>query len=310
MPGVLSAASVQATARSIAAVQEPSGAIGWPDGHVDVWDHIECAMALSTAGLADPARRAYDWLRREQRADGSWPRTIVAGTVTDAAAESNHAAYVAAGVWHELQVTGDRAFAARMWPTVRRAVEWVLDLQAPGGEIAWERDANGVPGGHALLTGCASIHHSLRCAVALAGQLGESQPDWELAADQLAHAVAWHPTSFADKSRFSMDWYYPVLGGVLRGPAADRRLAAGLGHLRGAGPGRPLRRRPSRGSPEPRAASWCWPCTPRARARPPPALFADVQHLRDSDGAYWTGWQFAHRAALTRPSAARGPPRP
>jgi hypothetical protein len=24
-------------------------------------------------------------------------------------------------------------------------------------------------------------------------------------------------------------------------------------------------------------------------------LFADVQHLRDSDGAYWTGWQFAHR---------------
>ena len=24
-------------------------------------------------------------------------------------------------------------------------------------------------------------------------------------------------------------------------------------------------------------------------------LFADVQHLRDDDGAYWTGWQFAHQ---------------
>ena len=65
--------------------------------------------------------------------------------MTDAAAESNHAAYMAVGVWHELQVTGDRAFAARMWPTVRRAIDWVLDLQAPGGEIAWERDANGAP---------------------------------------------------------------------------------------------------------------------------------------------------------------------
>jgi len=30
---------------------------------------------------------------------------------------------------------------------------------------------------------------------------------------------------------------------------------------------------------------------PDAAAR----LFADVQHLRDTDGAYWTGWQFAHQ---------------
>jgi len=294
VPGVLSAASVQATAQSIAAVQEPSGAIGWPDGHVDVWDHIECAMALSTAGLTGPARRAYDWLRREQRADGSWPRTIVAGTVTDAAAESNHAAYVAAGVWHELQVTGDRGFAARMWPTVRRAVEWVLDLQAPGGEIAWERDANGVPGGHALLTGCASIHHSLRCAVALAGQLGESQPDWELAADQLAHAVARHPTSFADKSRFSMDWYYPVLGGVLRGSAADRRLAQGWDTF--VLPG--LGVRCVDDQPWVTGAESCELVLALHAAGQDAAaarLFADVQHLRDSDGAYWTGWQFAHR---------------
>jgi hypothetical protein len=294
VPGVLSAAGVRATAQSIAAVQEPSGAIGWPDGHVDVWDHIECAMALSAAGLPGPARRAYDWLRREQRADGSWPRTIVAGTVTDAAAESNHAAYVAVGVWHELQVSGDRAFAARMWPTVRRAVEWVLDLQAPGGEIAWERDADGVPGGHSLLTGCSSIHHGLRCAVALADDLGQSQPDWELAAEQLAHAVARHPGSFADKSRFSMDWYYPVLGGVLRGPAAARRLAAGWDTF--VVPG--LGVRCVDDQPWVTGAESCELVLALHAAGQTAAasqLFADVQHLRDTDGAYWTGWQFANR---------------
>ena len=54
---------------SIAAGQQPSGAIGWPDGHVDAWNHVECAMALSVCGLngaaaaglrmaaAHPARR-------------------------------------------------------------------------------------------------------------------------------------------------------------------------------------------------------------------------------------------------------------
>ena len=25
-------------------------------------------------------------------------------------------------------------------------------------------------------------------------------------------------------------------------------------------------------------------------------VYADIQHLRDADGAYWTGWQFANRA--------------
>ena len=43
----LERADVLATAESIARVQDRSGAIAWPDGHVDAWDHVECAMALS-----------------------------------------------------------------------------------------------------------------------------------------------------------------------------------------------------------------------------------------------------------------------
>ena len=146
--------------------------------------------------------------------------------MTDAAVESNQVAYVAVGVWHELQVTGDEAFAVRMWPTVRRAISFVLRLQTERGEILWERAADGSPASYALLTGCSSTYQSLRFAVALAEFMGEPQPDWELAADQLGHVIAAHPEAFADKSRFSMDWYYPVLGGVVRGDAARRRLAS------------------------------------------------------------------------------------
>ncbi len=290
--GILSAADVLATARSIADAQERSGAVRWPDGHVDVWDHIECAMALSAAGLSGAARRAYDWLRRSQRADGSWPRTFVSGAVTDPAAESNHAAYAAVGIWHELQVTRDEEFAQTMWPMVRRAIGWVLGMQAPGGEIVWERDARGMLAGYALLTGCSSIHQALRCAVALADYMGESQPDWELAADELAHAVAWHPGSFADKSRFSMDWYYPVLGGAVRGPAAAERLAADWDTF--VVPG--LGVRCVRDHPWVTGAESCELVLALDAVGEQVAaaeLFADVQHLRDDGGAYWTGWQFA-----------------
>ncbi len=73
VPGILTEAEIRATGEAIAAGQEDSGAIGWPDGRVDAWNHVECAMALSVAGLPGPARRAYEWLLATQRADGSWP---------------------------------------------------------------------------------------------------------------------------------------------------------------------------------------------------------------------------------------------
>ncbi len=296
VPGILTASDVLATGRSIAAVQEESGAIGWPDGHTDAWNHVECAMALSACGLREPARRAYDWLRTGQRADGSWPKqTMAGGLVTDPAAESNQVAYVAVGVWHELMVTGDADFARQMWPTVRSAMGFVLALQTPRGEIAWERRADGSPASYALLTGCSSIYQSLRCAIALAEFVGEEQPDWELAAGQLGHMVACHPEAFADKSQFSMDWYYPVLAGPVRGPRAAARLEVGWADFVVPGLGvRCVSDEPWVTGAETCELALALDATgDRERAL---ELFGHVQHLRDGDGAYWTGWQFANHA--------------
>ena len=290
----LTEAEVRATGESIARAQEASGAIAWPDGHVDAWDHVECAMALSACGLREPARRAYRWLRETQRADGSWPRASAGGAVTDPAAESHHAAYVAVGVWHDYLVTGDRKFTERMWPAVRAATQWVLGLQAPRGEVAWERDSGGQPGEFALLSGCSSILHGLRCAIALAGLAAEPQPDWELAAVQLGHALACHPEAFADKGRFAMDWYYPVLGGALRGGAAAERLALGWDTF--VVPG--LGVRCVSDQPWVTVAETCElvlsldACGQRDRAA---ELFAVVRPLRHDDGSYWTGWQYANQ---------------
>ena len=295
VPGVLTAEQVLATGQSIAAGQQQDGAIGWPDGHVDPWNHVECAMALSACGLREPARRAYAWLRAGQRPDGSWPRTTTRGAVADPAAESNQVAYPAVGVWHELGVTGDEAFAAAMWPMVRRATDYVLGLQTARGELAWERTAAGTVARYALLAGCSSVHQSLRCAIALAEYLGEPQPDWEIAADQLGHVVACHPEAFADNSRFSMDWYYPVLGGPVRGRAGRRHLAASWDTF--VVPG--LGARCVSDQPWVTGAETCElvlaldAVGDHDRAA---ELFAAIQHLRDSRGAYWTGWQFANQA--------------
>jgi hypothetical protein len=293
-------ADILQTARSIADAQISSGAIPWPDGHIDPWDHVESAMALSACGLSGPARRAYRWLRDTQRADGSWPRTTGgpdAGhpdQVTDRAAESHHAAYVAVGVWHEFMVTADRSFVASMWPVVRRATGWVLDLQTPRGEVAWERDVAGRPGEFALLSGCSSILQGLRCAIAIGELMGEPQPDWELASVQLGHVLACHPEAFAEKGQFAMDWYYPVLAGALRGAPASERIDGGWDTF--VVPG--LGSRCVSDQPWVTAAETCELVLSLdaigrdAQAR---ELFRAIQAQRHHDGSYWTGWQFVNR---------------
>ncbi len=295
VPGILTAAEILATGQRIAAGQQRTGAIGWPDGHCDAWNHVECAMALSSCGLTGAARRAYDWLRVTQRPDGSWPKKTVGDVVTDSAAESNQVAYVAVGTWHEFLVTGDEDFVRQMWPVVRRAIEFALGLQTPRGEIVWKRAADGALASYALLTGCSSTHQSLRCAISLAEHMGEPQPGWELAADRLGHVVACHPEAFADKSEFSMDWYYPVLAGPVRGQAAMERLDAGWAEF--VVPD--LGVRCVSDQPWVTGAETCElvmaldALGDRPRAL---RLYEDIQHLRDADGAYWTGWQFDNNA--------------
>ncbi|MFI7589746.1 prenyltransferase [Spongisporangium articulatum] len=292
MSAVLTAAEVAQTATSIAAAQQRSGAVPWfQGGHTDPWDHVQSAMGLTAAGRLAEARRAYGWCLDAQRADGSWATKYVGDTsetVEDPATDANFCAYLATGVWHHWSVTGDRAFVTRMWPAVRRAVEVVLELQAPGGEFRWSRDAFGVVQPEALVTGNASIHHSLRCAVALAELQGRLEPEWELAAARVRHALRSHPERFADKSRYSMDWYYPVLGGVVRGGAAARRLAARWDDF--VVPGLGIRCVDD--APWVTGAETCeLVLALDAAGRPDHARtqLAAMQHLRAEDGSYWTG---------------------
>ena len=130
-------------------------------------------------------------------------------------------------MWHHWLRFGDSGFLTGMWPVVQDALDFVLGLQTPRGEILWARHADGTPWPFALLTGSSSISHSLRCGLAIAHRVGEERPSWELALARLIHTIRHsHHQAFAPKDRWAMDWYYPVLSGVLRGDEARTRLAS------------------------------------------------------------------------------------
>lgn len=290
--GVLTAAQLRQTAEHIAADQQPDGLIPWFTGHYgDPWNHIEAAMALTTAGVTEPALRAFEWSARNQRADGSWPMETTGSEITHASGDANQCAYIAVGVWHHFLITRDRAFVDTYWPVVRAAIEYVLDLQRADGAFHWSRDMHGVANPDALLTGSACMVLSLRCAVALAELIGEEQPEWELAAGRLAHSVAVHPQRFADKQVFAMDWYYPVLGTAVSGGQARELLQARWDEF--IWPGRGSRCTSDR--PWVTGAETCELAIAldatgqRERAL---ELVSDIQFLRAEDGGYWTGWVF------------------
>ncbi|WP_285731690.1 prenyltransferase [Nocardiopsis sp. ATB16-24] len=301
LPGVLSAEQLHRSASYLVHSQEPSGAIPWfPGGHTDVWDHVECAMALTVTGRtvpehAEAARRAYLWLADSRHPEGGWAAKFRQGTAVTRLREANHAAYPAVGLFHHLLITGDLAFAERLWPVVEEGLDFVLDLRGDHGEILWARAEDGSRGDHALLTVCASVHHALRCGAALATRLGRERPTWAAAADRLSVLINGHEDLFADRSRFSMDWFYPILGGAVRGASAkerveerwDRFVVPGLGV-------RCVSDQPWVTAAE--TSELVMALAAMGDTETGTRILRDVQHLRDADdGVYWTGYQFAEQ---------------
>jgi hypothetical protein len=204
-------------------------------------------------------------------------------------------AYLAVGVWHHWLARQDVAFVRRCWPAVRRALDLVASMQLPFGGIAWVRAAGGGLDAEALLAGSASIYHAFRAGLALSDLMDDAQPEWELVAGRLGHALREHRDVFLDKSMFSMDWYYPVLGGAVRGDAGrvlieerwDRFVVPGLGiHCVDTNPW-------VTGAETSELALALDALGDRSRAL---ALLRDVQHLRTVDGSYWTGYVYEDEA--------------
>ncbi len=284
------------TVRFVLDCQRASGEIPWFEGgYTDPWDHVESAMGLSVAGELEAAERAYRWLAQMQLEDGSWWASYRGEEIDNRnRRETNFVAYIATGVWHHYLISEDSEFLRAMWPTVDAAIGFVVALQTGHGEIHWAVDGEGRPKCDALVTGCSSIYKSLECAHNIAHTLGESRPGWLQARKRLGHALRSKPERFdrtwESKSRYSMDWFYPVLTGVFTGAEARARIASRWGEFVEHG----LGCRCENDEPWVTVAESCelvmalLAAGDHARAV---EVYSWLQQWRSSDGAYWTGYQ-------------------
>jgi len=209
--------------------QLPSGAIPWFRGAItDPWDHVECAIALDLAGRHDEAVKAYMWSHETQNSDGSWYSNYPQVKQDDRTRDANFTSYIATGIWFHYLAAKDPGFLQKTWPMVEKAIDFALSLQQPTGEVFWAVSPTDKPWPGAILTSSSCIWHSINNGVNIAKTLGKAKNGWKEASNKLLRAMREHPELFdkmgENKRRYAMNWFYPVLTGVIDGKEARERI--------------------------------------------------------------------------------------
>ncbi|MFT5211401.1 MAG: hypothetical protein ACI9CE_003140 [Flavobacterium sp.] len=311
--GIFPAEYLKDTVNYIARTQSTKGDIPWfEDGSLDPWDHIESAMGLAIGGRFDEAKMAYTWLREKQLPNGSWLAAYKGDEIVDGTrAESNFVAYVATGVWHYYLISKDLDFLKQNWLMLERAITFVITLTGDKGQIYWAEDTTEGIKEDSLVTGCSSIYKSFECALNVAATLNAKKPEWENAKANLLNALRNHPDCFDrtwdSKSRFAMDWFYPVLTGVISGSEGKRHLQARWDEF----VVDQLGCRCVNDEPWVTVAESCelvMALLSVGEDHKAAELFSWLHQFRDSDGAYWTGYVYRDKALwpLEKPTWTAG----
>ena len=200
-------------------VQNEDGSIPWEENKkLDPWDHIEAAMGLSVAGKKEEAESAFLWLKENQLSDGSWYSEYLMSSPVTKRKETNFSAYIATGLWHYYLIFEDKNFLKFMLPTITKSVNFVTSMQTEQGDIYWASEEDKEILDDSLITGSSSIYKSLECASAIFNLLGESSLQVDISKKNLKNSILNNPERYdrnwESKSRYSMDWYYPILCGI------------------------------------------------------------------------------------------------
>ena len=205
----------------IESIQLESGAIPSDDDMChDPWDHIESIMGLNFIKEMDSSKLAFQWLIENQNLDGSWYAKYNNCRPIQKNKPTHFGPYISVAALHFYKTFLNKGYLEELWPTIKSAINFSIDLQTSNGTIPWSIDSNGKTEKDYLLTGSSSILKSIECGIAIAKLLGDENDckKWIKSYEDLAHAIKNPENKFdllKDRKRFSMDWYYPVISGCL-----------------------------------------------------------------------------------------------
>lgn len=320
------AVDIQACARHIETLQRADGSIPWIEAGIwDAWNHGEAVMGLAIAGHEASARAGLEHLMDRQEADGGWTGDLGASVPLDdankrlvpgkpvTARDTNFSGYAAVTVLRSLLALGALSELPRYWPMVRRAMDFILAHQTRAGDIVWRASEAGeqLEAIDSLRAGNASLYKSLECAILMGRLLDLPVGEWIEARRRIGATLRENDARFdrfgTDRRRYAMDWYYPVLAGVIPPEAGKARLYARWTDFVAPGLGcRCVSDEPWVTAAE--TAELALACLAAGKRDQAASLLKDLAPLKAAKGGYWMGWQFEEEVIwpLERPSWTSG----
>jgi|TARA_B110000459_G_C16590401_1_gene485908 hypothetical protein len=183
--------------------QLEDGSIPWDEkGKCDPWDHCECLIALAIYKEWDAFDKGLAWFFNNINKDGLISPEFKNQESTQHHFESHHAPYVALPIMQARLMGRNEPKIDEFESKLENIFDNLKNFKDKDGYYFWAKDKNGYSD-NSLITATMSIFLSLKALN------NESSIDLDL--------KKWNEKfdrDGVDRSRFSMDFYYPYLAGI------------------------------------------------------------------------------------------------
>ena len=200
--------------------QMSNGSIVWDDkGKCDPWDHLECLISLAIYEEHEPFHAGIEWFLQNLNDQFLIPPLFQNQQIVHDHFEFHHAPYLAVALLQYYYSTNNKKFLLDNLEVLRGITNKTLEARDKYGYFYWATDKRGLSD-NSLITATSSIFLSLKCTSSIYKILGIRSLKLENEIAEIKKIFDLNSVRFnrdkIDRSRFSMDCYYPYLSGLLK----------------------------------------------------------------------------------------------
>ena len=192
--------------------QKDNGEILWDDkGKWDFWDHCECLIALSIYEEWDAFKRGLDFCLSKVDQEGLVKSQYIDGKISQDYFEAHHAPYIFMPLLQKYFIDNDINYLLKYRSEIHQIYKGTLKFKDADGYYHWALDQNGLLD-DTLVTSSCSLELSRRAYNKICKLI---QDEDFIDHDKIISEDKLNSNKFdrggIDRSRFSMDSYYPIL---------------------------------------------------------------------------------------------------
>ena len=193
--------------------QNSDGAIFWDEkGKCDAWDHSECLIALAIFEEWEVFDKGVDWILNNINSDGHIYSEFNFNKPSRDFFEAHHAAYIFLPLLQRYLIDGKKEYLKKISNELKNIYVGMKSFKDDDGYFYWAKSSKGYSD-NSLITATCSVELSRRAYKYISEVIGDSFSDNDDFLNKEMLTSRKFNRDGIDRSRFSMDCYYPLLCG-------------------------------------------------------------------------------------------------